>query len=47
MKNHGQGKWVVRFKTLISLLVLSIFVFFLFLVITLDGVKAQSSKFTD
>jgi hypothetical protein len=34
-------------KTLISLLVLSIFVFFLFLVITLDGVKAQSSKFTD
>ena len=33
-------------KTLISLLVLSIFVFFLFLVITL-GVKAQSSKFTD
>ena len=34
-------------KTLISLLVLSIFVFFLFLVITLDLVKAQSSKFTD
>ncbi|MGB8171956.1 MAG: DUF6438 domain-containing protein [Nitrososphaeraceae archaeon] len=34
-------------KTLTSLLVLSIFVFFLFLVITLDGVKAQSSKFTD
>ena len=34
-------------KTLISLLVLSIFVFFLFLVITLDGVKAQSSNFTD
>ena len=34
-------------KTLISLLVLSIFVFFLFLVITVDRVKAQSSKFTD
>jgi len=34
-------------KTLISLLVLSIFAFFLFLVITLDGVEAQSSKFTD
>ena len=34
-------------KTLISLLLLSIFAFFLFLVITLDWVEAQSSKFTD
>jgi len=33
-------------KTLISLLLLSIFAFFLFLVITLDWVEAQSSKFT-